>query len=325
MLRLGGFGRDTSALLTSNLATSLGLQSIQGYNAVHIARYYEYIEALNGRSQGYHDTDVVPQGLDSPLLDLLNVRYVVVPAVVQPDQSVLRELKDAHPTVYSDDRVEVLENRNALPRAWIVHSAKKSPPDLARPTEDASADQAVVNTYEADRIGLKTATGASGLLMLSEVYYPVWKAYVDGERVPLYRADHLIRLRDALSDESYAGLLGTTDSETIFAGLLDRLRENSTDLGGAITETIQHVSGICVKLGVRATLNLAVTDGKTMSFARHSTEGPGNSLYFVEDGMAFAGAVVVASERLDGDPRWREVPDRHLLTVDGDGASLRTL
>ncbi len=74
---------------------------------------------------------------------------------------------------------------------------------------------------------------------------------------------------------------------------------------------------------MRTTLNVAVTDGTAITFARHSSEGPGNSLYYVENGMAFPGAVVVASERLDGDPRWREVPDRHLLTVDGDGASLR--
>ena len=102
---------------------------------------------------------------------------MVVPAVAEPDQSALRELKDTNPTVYSDDRVEVLENRDALPRAWIVHSAKQvaqtetlrllrsgavdprrtalleqSPPQLARPN-DASADRAVVTTYEADRSG----------------------------------------------------------------------------------------------------------------------------------------------------------------------------
>jgi hypothetical protein len=184
--------RDTTALLASNLGTSAGLQSIQGYNAVHIARYDEYIEALNRRSQGYHNTDVVPQGLDSPLLDLLNVRYIVVPAVAQPEQSVLRELKDTHPTVYSDDRVDVLENREALPRAWIVHSAKRvartktlkllssgevdpqrtallerPPPDLVR-SENASADRASVTRYEADRIRLRISAGASGLLMLSE-------------------------------------------------------------------------------------------------------------------------------------------------------------
>ena len=209
--------RDTSALLASNMGTPLGLQSIQGYNAVHIARYDEYMEALNGRRQGYHNADVVAQGLDSPLLDLLNVRYMVVPADVDADQDELRGLKDTLPTVYGDDRVEVLENRDALPRAWIVHSARRlpqtealkelgsgavdprqtallerPPPDLDLP-DDRSADRATVTGYEADRIGLKTATGARGLLVLSEAYYPAWKAYVDGEPAPLYVADHVLR------------------------------------------------------------------------------------------------------------------------------------
>jgi hypothetical protein len=209
--------RATTALLASNLGTPSGLQSIQGYNAVHIARYDEYMEALNGKTQGYHNTDVVARGLDSPLLDLLNVRYMVVPAVAQPDQNVLRELKDTNPTVYSGDRVDVLENRDALPRAWIVHSAKRvprtetlkllnsgevnprqtallerPPPDLYVP-DDASADRALIKTYEPDRIGLRTSTGAPGLLVLSEAYYPAWKAYVDGRPVPLYVADHVLR------------------------------------------------------------------------------------------------------------------------------------
>ena len=209
--------KDTTALLASNLGTPMGLHSIQGYNAVQLARYYEYIKALNGKSQGYHNTDVYPKGLHSPLLDLLNVRYIITPTVAAPDHSVLRELKSAHPTVYSDDRVDVLENRDALPRAWIVHSARQvapketlellssgavdpgrtalleqSPPDLDRP-ENPSVDRTVVMTYEADRMRLKTTTGASGLLVLSEAYYPAWKAYVDGQPVPLYAADHVLR------------------------------------------------------------------------------------------------------------------------------------
>ncbi len=62
------------------------------------------------------------------------------------------------------------------------------------------------------------------------------------------------------------------------------------------------------------------------AFARYSTEGPGNSLYYVEDGRAFSEAVVVASERLDGDAGWREVPDRHMLLVNSkSGAVLRPL
>jgi glutamine amidotransferase len=73
---------------------------------------------------------------------------------------------------------------------------------------------------------------------------------------------------------------------------------------------------------VGATLNLAVTDGTEMAFTRYSTDGPGNSLYFVEEARAFPDAIVVASERLDGDGRWREVPDRHLLTVGEGGTSV---
>jgi gamma-glutamyl hercynylcysteine S-oxide hydrolase len=132
-------------------------------------------------------------------------------------------------------------------------------------------------------------------------------------------------LRDSLSDEAYSGLLGVTDSETIFAGLLDLMEEDPTDLAGATTGTIRHVTEVCDGLGVKATLNLAVTDGTVMAFTRYSTEGAGNSLYFIEDAGAFPGAFVVASERLDGDLAWREVPDRHLLVVEEGAVSLRPL
>lgn len=140
-----------------------------------------------------------------------------------------------------------------------------------------------------------------------------------------FRRTAMRPLRDSLSDETYAGLLGVSDSETIFAGLLDRLKDGGGDLGRPLAATIRHVSGVCAVLGVKATLNLAVTDGRTMAFSRHSTEGPGNSLYFVEGGEAFPEATLVASERLDADVRWREVPDGHLLLVDHEGATPRPL
>jgi glutamine amidotransferase len=139
--------------------------------------------------------------------------------------------------------------------------------------------------------------------------------FVHNGAIEDFRRTVMRPLRNALSDESYAGLLGTTDSETIFAVLLDRLRGSSGDLARALAEGVRHVDEVCAKLSVRATLNLAVTDGEGMTFSRYSTEGPSNSLYYVEDGEAFPRAVVVASERLDGDAGWREVPDRHMLLV----------
>jgi glutamine amidotransferase len=140
-----------------------------------------------------------------------------------------------------------------------------------------------------------------------------------------FRKKAMRPLRERLSDEAYSGLLGATDSETIFAGLLDLLREDPANLASAARQTIRRVSEVCGGLGVKATLNLAATDGTAMVFTRYSTEGPGNSLYFVEEEGPFPGAIVVASERLDSDPAWREVPDRHLLAVGGSSASLSPL
>jgi len=212
---------NVRALEMNNRAMSLGLQSVQGYSAIHIARYDEYMRALNnGYEQNYHYADVLERGLDSPLLDLLNARYIIVPADKPPENQpgLQRVLRTRHPTVYEDGQTKVLENREALPRAWIVHSARQvrskeevldllsaglvdpketalleeEPPRMSQPG-DPSADRASVTEYGANRIELETAAGAPGLLVLSEVYYPAWKAYVDGEPAPVYATDHLLR------------------------------------------------------------------------------------------------------------------------------------
>lgn len=146
-----------------------------------------------------------------------------------------------------------------------------------------------------------------------------------------FRSSIMRPLRNLLSDESYSNLLGVTDSETVFALLLDHLRADKAELGDAVAladataATLGKVSAVCEDLGVPATLNISVTDGEATVFSRYSTEGPGNSLYFIEGGKSFPDAVVVASERFDDDPSWRRVPDRHLLVVGNGGVTLQPL
>ncbi|HZG67576.1 MAG TPA: hypothetical protein VEZ12_12585, partial [Herpetosiphonaceae bacterium] len=59
-------------LLVHNWGTWFGVEDIQGYNPIQTQRYVEYIDALNGHRQEYHERDLFPAGLTSPLLDLLN-------------------------------------------------------------------------------------------------------------------------------------------------------------------------------------------------------------------------------------------------------------
>jgi hypothetical protein len=207
----------TSALLVNNHALLLGLQDVQGYDASHLARYDAYLAALNGQTQDYHDASVFPRGLRSPLLDLLNARYVLVP--LNNDASNATGLQRFSNLVYEDSQIRILEKTTAFPRAWIVHAAEQvapggddslrlidsgridarytalleqPPPPLEAPA-DLSRDQAVVVQYEANQLEVRTSTGAAGLLLLSEIYYPAWNAYVDGQSVELYVADGALR------------------------------------------------------------------------------------------------------------------------------------
>jgi hypothetical protein len=204
------------ALETTNRATVSGLDDIQGYNPVHVARYDRLIAALNGEEQNYHHADVLPGALDSPLLDLLNVRYIVLPRVIPRDQVAPRFDRQLN-VVYSDDQVQVLDNPTALPRAWLVHQAQQvapgqaapllatgevdprhvalleqSPPGLG-PEPAAGLDQVSFLDSAADQVRVRTSSPTDALLVSSEVYYPAWHAYVDGRPAPVLVADEALR------------------------------------------------------------------------------------------------------------------------------------
>jgi hypothetical protein len=208
------------ALLVNNRATSLELHDLSGYNPVQPARFRALVDGLNrGQTQNYHQTNLLPGGLDSPVLDLLNVRYIVIPAAAPAERWDLHLLAALYPTVYEDDEVRVVENRDALPRAWIVHEAvtvtpaaalamvssragivdtrrtavlETEPPPLAQPA-DPTADDVAVMSYASDRIQLTARSSAPGLVVLSDTYDAGWRAYVDGEPAPVLVANYALR------------------------------------------------------------------------------------------------------------------------------------
>lgn len=109
-------------------------------------------------------------------------------------------------------------------------------------------------------------------------------------------------LRRLVSEERAVGLEGTTDSEVVFALVLDAL-----DRGCAPTAALASVSGeILARTDAR--LNLLLTDGREIV-----ASACGNSLFTLRDAGLAAGGVLVASEPLDDHPAWAEVPDRSIV------------
>ena len=118
---------------------------------------------------------------------------------------------------YSGD-VKIYENVDVLPRAVCVRSAHAVATEdeaiayMQRPEFDPArevvvmgaqgaglGDQPVTSslchlvTYEPERVTLETNVTQDSYLVLTDAYYPGWIATIDGERVPIERADGLFR------------------------------------------------------------------------------------------------------------------------------------
>ncbi len=166
-------------------AAHAGLQLADGVDPLQLENYVRFMEQATGVPRiGYSVTmppfadggpisansGYVP---DASMLGMLNVRYVASAFDLTVDGL---EFK----TEIAGTRL--YENMRVLPRAWIQ-------PANALPGEQASP--ATVDDWRPNRITAETQ--GPGLFVLSEVYYPGWIAYVDGEKVPIEQVAGLLR------------------------------------------------------------------------------------------------------------------------------------
>jgi hypothetical protein len=61
------------------------------------------------------------------------------------------------------------------------------------PESGAGGGQAEIVDYEPERVVIRASSQGPGLLVLSDNWYPGWKAKVDGEPVDVERVDYLLR------------------------------------------------------------------------------------------------------------------------------------
>jgi len=192
------------AILVNGRPMFLGLLETQGYNPLELGRYADFLVALNGAGQDYHTAYLLPSGVRSPMLDLLDVRYVVIDSAIPPEREDVAALREGRREVFRNELVSVWERDPAPRHAWIAHEARQgtredalaqlaagtvdpwrtalleeAPPELGMPPADA-VETATVTRHEPDEIELATSSAAPGLLVVSEAYARGWRAFVDG-------------------------------------------------------------------------------------------------------------------------------------------------
>jgi O-antigen/teichoic acid export membrane protein len=211
LFRVVTYGEDDT--LPSNTNMLFGLQDVRGYDTIILREYVEYLELIEPQ-RGIPYSKVAKlfdqRSLASPLLDLLNVKYVLTSRTVsQPGW-----------TLYTQgDGIRVYRSDRAMPRAFVLDGYRGVPdrgaalgairqPELD-PRRDAAVEGAVsppgrasdqpyrpaeVIEYRNQRVTVRTpALAGPGLLVLADVYFPGWTATVDGVDAPVLRANGLLR------------------------------------------------------------------------------------------------------------------------------------
>jgi hypothetical protein len=113
---------------------------------------------------------------------------------------------------------DVVENQDALPRAYVVYEFEVTPMHVAlerlvdgshdfhasvlldrdpgrwpRTPHSKALEPAVIRSLAPERVEIDAAPSADGLLVLSDTFYPGWRAKVDDSEVEIFRANGLFR------------------------------------------------------------------------------------------------------------------------------------
>ncbi|HEX8038438.1 MAG TPA: class II glutamine amidotransferase [Chryseosolibacter sp.] len=149
------------------------------------------------------------------------------------------------------------------------------------------------------------------------------------------------RIREPLTDDLYNWIKGQTDSEHLFAFLLNHLYSaspasiNPETVMDAFENTFRELKKIMAQNGIEeaAYLNMMVTNGNFFVGTRYTTDPQLEPLtlyhseggrYVVEDGISSMKApedddhaVLIVSEKLTEENHWTPIPPNHFVVVDG--------
>lgn len=129
-----------------------------------------------------------------------------------------------------------------------------------------------------------------------------------------FRAGVGEELRRAITTEHVSAIEGSSDSEVLFALVLDRLAE-----GRKPADALADVTALVLGL-TGGKLNLLLSDGEEITATAW-----GNSLFVLAgDGLA-SGGVLVASEPLDDHAAWTQVPDGSVMCATLGGPTIEPL
>jgi glutamine amidotransferase len=125
-------------------------------------------------------------------------------------------------------------------------------------------------------------------------------------------------IRDRLGDSTYRLIKGLTDSEHIFA-LLVEIWQSCGDrtLSSALAIALDKLTDLAQKYDTSFSTNIIVSDGQSVAAVRYAYGTQAPTLYWYCDDVTHPSRVIVASEPLSNQ-NWTAFPEQSMLFVQAD-------
>ncbi len=194
---------NASESLTPNTFTLNSIQTLDGFNQLQFSRFKELMGAPRSKSS------LIPYKPTLPILSLLNVKYIVTSQILE--SHLLQLVKE-----WSD--LKLYRNKFVLPRAFLITRyeviadprklleamqsnafnpvnkvyLEEPPPRFSAVTVNLAA-RVNISDYRNNQVAIDVQSPQDAFLVLSDAYYPGWRAFLDGQNTKIYRADYTLR------------------------------------------------------------------------------------------------------------------------------------
>lgn len=198
-------------ILPPNVNEYYGIESINGYDPIHSARYEEFMAAMErGKPDikppfGF-DRIIVPKNFASPLFNLLNVRYVLsfddlkgpnFREIMSEGTTKLYENISVLPRVYLAAKVTYITNKQNIidtlysPQFDYRTDAVVESPIMSLNFDLEDGEKVYITHYQPDMITTRVTAVQPRFVVTDTMYDPHWSATIDGSMSPVVRTNYL--------------------------------------------------------------------------------------------------------------------------------------
>ncbi len=199
---------DLKETMAPNLLLPLHVADVSGYDSI----YLEEISEIGKERRN------IQNPTQCRLYDMMNIKYVVSPN---------KEIAESYERLQETRLVNLFINKRVLPRAYLVPDVKvlkdrrkilkmiastehdpeswiyleKAPPTFEF-TGRGGVSEVRIDEYTPNHSHMQVTTDKAQWLFFSDMYYPGWKASVNGRAVEIYRANYAFRAIQVPAGES---------------------------------------------------------------------------------------------------------------------------